>query len=154
MTLERILAPIDFSEHSRKALDYAAQWAERFGAALEILYVWSPPHYFSPDLMLSVPGWSATNLEQQARDGAIKEMERFLRDFERPTLMLKSTIDVGRPASSIVRVAEENRVDLIVMGTHGLTGIGRLLVGSVAQEVVAKAPCPVLTVKLHVDARS
>jgi universal stress protein A len=147
MKLERILVPVDFSDHSRKALDCAADLAEKFGSALEVVYVWSPPHYFSPDIMLAAPGWSATSLEQYARTEAVKDMEKFMGSFSRQGLRSKTRIEVGRPAAAIVRVATEEKADLIVMGTHGLTGLSRVLLGSVAQEVVAKSLCPVMTMK-------
>src|SRR5688572_8831289 len=138
MKLERILVPVDFSAGSRKALDLAADWAQRFDATIEVLYVWSPPHYISPDLTLAIPGWNGASLEQYARTEAVKDMERFMASTARPGLKATSRIEVGRPAAAIVRAATEDRADLIVMGTHGLTGVSRALLGSVTQEVVAK----------------
>jgi len=147
MKLQRILVPVDFSDTSRQALEWALELAGKFDAAVEVLYVWTPPHYFSPELMVAAPGWSAMSVETYARSEAEKDMEKFMSSLKAPGLRVTHRIEVGSAAPTIVRWAGESHADLIVMGTHGLTGLTRVLLGSVAQEVLPRAPCPVMTVK-------
>ncbi len=146
MKLERILVPVDFSEHSAAALKYATALSARLQAALVLVHVWSPPLYLGPEVSLAIQGWSGNSLQGYAIEEATKEMNGFVERANLPA-KVETLVEVGHPAETIVRVAKDGSVDLIVMGTHGRTGLGRLLVGSIAQQVVARAPCPVLTVK-------
>jgi nucleotide-binding universal stress UspA family protein len=144
--LRRILVPVDFSEASRLALEQALQLGERTGAKVEILHVWEPPKYLSPDVMLSVPGWSAYSVEEMGRKDAAASLERFLEQSGWRELAAPRRLETGAPADSILRVAREG-FDLIVMGTHRRTLLKRLTLGSVAHRVVSHAhECPVLTV--------
>ena len=119
----QILFATDFSETAAEALRVAAEYAQRLGGRLHVLHV-------------VVPGadWLA---EPRA--------EQLTRGIE-PAVAVVATVAYGLPASAIVRYAEEHAIDLIVVGTHGRTGISRALTGSVAERVVRSAPCPVLTV--------
>jgi len=146
LQLSRILVPVDFSDHSRKALDWAMLMATPFNAAVEVLYVWQPPTYLVPDVMLVVPGFNAAQLEEQARGESTKSFEEFRRAVKSSSATIKFRFETGRPAAAILRVASEG-VDMIVMGTHGRTGLERVLMGSVANEVVTRAGCPVVTVR-------
>lgn len=141
----KILVPVDFSEHSRKALDEAAFLAQRLDGELRLLYVWQPPLYTSPEITLSMIDGGGLSLEKHVRGEVEKDFETFLRGFAARGLVTSQQIEVGRPAAGILKAAQEG-IDLIVIGTHGRTGLGRLFMGSVAQEVVAKATCPVVTV--------
>ncbi|MFY1829987.1 universal stress protein [Myxococcus fulvus] len=144
----RILVPVDLSEGSRSIIDYALQLARPFNASVEVLHAWEPPQYVAPDLLVAAPGWNPLSLEQVALDTAGKELATLLRQMAQPSVELKHRVVVGEAASTILELVEKEGFDLIVMGTHGRRGLSRVLLGSVAQKLVARAPCPVLT--LHV----
>jgi nucleotide-binding universal stress UspA family protein len=146
-TPSRILVPVDLTEGSRSIIDYAIQLARPFNASLELLHTWEPPQYVAPDLLVAAPGWSPQSLEKTALDAARKELEALVKELQSP-VPITHRLEVGEAGAAILRVAESGGFDLIVMGTHGRRGLPRLLLGSVAQKVIARAHCPVLT--LHV----
>ena len=146
-TPSRILVPVDLMEGSRAIIDYAVQLAKPFNATIEILHAWEPPQYVAPDLLVAAPGWNPQSLEKTALDAARKELEVLIGAFK-STVLITHRLEVGEPAAAVIRVAEVGGFDLIIMGTHGRRGLPRLLLGSVAQKVIARAHCPVLT--LHV----
>jgi universal stress protein A len=136
MFAKTILFPTDFSETTDAGLKYATSFARDTGARLVIVHVHAPVAY-GGELGYVVPDTDETALRKQLEavvpaDPAIEHEHRLLH---------------GDPASEIVRLAEEEHADLIVMGTHGRTGLMRLLMGSVAEAVVRRAPCPVLTIR-------
>jgi universal stress protein A len=142
-----ILVPVDFSPSSRLSLDYALMLADRFESSVHVLHCWEVPSYLRPDLTVWSGEVSAT-LADHARD----EAERGLRDFMHgcpagEQRRLTSRVVAGSPYSTIVSVASDEKFDLIVMGTHGRTGLGHLVLGSVAEKVVRHAHCAVLTVR-------
>jgi nucleotide-binding universal stress UspA family protein len=137
--LKRILVPIDFSETSDAALRYGAELARRFSARLLLLHV--PEH----------PGEAAEaeypiGLFETMHNAAHDRLSHLLSKEERHELRPECSMRLGTPWEEIVRHAEEQEIDLIVMGTHGRDGLARVLFGSVAEKVVRKALCPVLTV--------
>jgi len=144
--IRKILVPVDFSEASRKALEEALQLGKICGAQVDLLHVWEPPRYLAPDVMLSVPGWSAQSMETFNLREARTAVQVFLEQAGHPGLALGTRIDSGSPPASILRVAREG-YDLIVMGSHGHSRLHRLFLGNVAQRVVAESPVPVLTVR-------
>ena len=138
----RILAPVDFSEHARLAVAYAKDLAATYGAHLDLLHVieetaMTAAHGMEP-IVVRVP-----DVEVQARQA----LERLAQEAGGPETPYTVHVTVGHPAHEIAAFAERHRTDLIVIATHGLTGIKRLLLGSVAERVVHRAPCPVFTVK-------
>jgi len=138
MRLDKILYPCDFSAAGRAALDTAAALARDHGAKLLVLHVQEPAvAYAGGELYTGIP------------EVDVDELRRMLVDV-RPAdagVAVEHRLLVGAPAATIVRTAEEENVDMIVMSTHGRTGLMRVLMGSVAEEVVRKAKCPVVTVK-------
>ncbi len=144
----RILVPVDLSEGSRPLVDYAIQLARPFNAAIELIHAWEPPQYVAPDLLVAAPGWNPQSLEKTALEAARRELDLLTQKAEQPPKPFTTRLEVGEPASTLLQVAEQGGFDLIVMGTHGRRGLPRLLLGSVAQKVTARAHCPVLT--LHV----
>lgn len=144
----RILVPVDLSEGSRSVVDYAVQLARPFGAAVHVVHAWEPPQYVAPDLLVAAPGWNSLSLEQVAVETATKDLTALINSLEKPPVPLTSKVLVGEAGSTILDLAEQGKYDLIIMGTHGRRGLPRLLLGSVAQKVVSRAHCPVLT--LHV----
>lgn len=139
MTLKRILLPVDFSESSQSCLSTAVSLAQSNDAELFLLHVEEPTPMVAAGggvAAYPIPMPATEKLEAQLK--AIDPGE----DIRCSRHML-----VGTASSEIAKFAEENDIDMIVMGTHGRTGLSRLLMGSVAEAVVRKAPCPVLTLK-------
>ena len=146
----RILVPVDLSDGSQALIDYAIQLAKPFNAVIEVIHAWEPPQYVAPDLLVAAPGWNSQSLEQVAVDDGHQGAERAGgQGCQRCRCPFKHRVVVGEAASTILRLAEEGKHDLIIMGTHGRRGLPRLLLGSVAQKIVARAHCPVLTVHLY-----
>jgi nucleotide-binding universal stress UspA family protein len=142
--LSRILVPIDFSEHSRKALSHAKEIASTYGARLQLLHVIEEPIYPAFYMAFGIYNPSfLPDLEEESR----KELRKLLEESEGPKVEADIYVTHGRAAFGIIRFAETNGTDLIVTATHGLTGIKHLLIGSVAEKVVRLAPCPVFTLK-------
>jgi universal stress protein A len=143
-TITRILVPTDFGATSDAALEYATTVAKRFGASLHLLHVVDHPFiggaFGSEVHITSVPAMRVHLVEEAAN-----RLARLLPQFGR--VAARTEVRVGKPADIIREVAEEHGADLIVMGTHGRTGVAHLLLGSVAEKIVREAPCPVLTVR-------
>jgi nucleotide-binding universal stress UspA family protein len=135
MAQPTILFPTDFSHASDAALEHAAALAKQSGARLLIVHVEEPPlAYGGGELYYGLPE---------------PDSERILKMLEdvRPadaTVPFTHRLTMGDPASEIVRIAGEEAAQMIVLGTHGRTGMTRLLMGSVAEAIVRRAPCPVL----------
>jgi nucleotide-binding universal stress UspA family protein len=139
LTIKTILHPTDFSERSQDAFRLACSLARDHLAKLVIVHVLPPPQTVAYEAMPMLPMYLP---------GYRKELESKLRELKVPTgVAVEYRLEEGFAASEIVRMATEIPCDLIVMGTHGRSGLGRLLLGSVAEQVLRKAPCPVLTVK-------
>lgn len=143
--LKRILVPTDFSESSEVAMRYARALAERFKASIHVLHIIEDPF---------VHGWTGEGYMPDLptfRESLEKEAEKRLADVitpdDRERLSAVSVIKFGNPFLEIVRFAKAEEIDLIVMGTHGRGPVAHMLMGSVAERVVRKAPCPVFTVR-------
>jgi nucleotide-binding universal stress UspA family protein len=138
MNAPKILYPTDFSTMGQAALDMATSLARDRGAKLLIVHVEEPPMAYGG-------GELYYGIEEPDR----KELQRMLSEVVPidASVGYEHRLLLGSPASAIVHLAEKEGVDMIVMPTHGRTGLSRLLMGSVAEEVVRKAKCPVLTVK-------
>jgi nucleotide-binding universal stress UspA family protein len=143
--LRQILCPVDFSSYSEHAMGYAAALAGKFGADLTLLHVVAPVVAAMPG-EVAVQGMLQTSAEEisQACQERLNRMAGSLVD---QGVQVACRVLYGVPYLEIIRFARESEIDLIVLGTHGRTGIAQLLIGSVAERVVRKAPCPVLTVK-------
>jgi nucleotide-binding universal stress UspA family protein len=142
--IERILVPVDFSEHSRKSLTYAKELALSYGARLQLLHIIEEPIYPPFYLVYKIsPLGPKADIEGKSKE----ELERFLKEAPGPDVEADMAVTDGRAANSIVKFAEKNASDLIVIATHGLTGFEHMLLGSVAEKVVRFAPCPVFTIK-------
>ncbi len=144
--IRRILVPVDFSQCSRAALEHAIVLAERFGAPIDVVHVWEPPHYVGPEFLIRERGEKGHPVQEYALDQAKKEMDQFLSGFrERDRFHLR--FESGKAYQTIIKLATDEHYDAIVMGTHGRTGLQHLLIGSVAEKVVRAAPCPVMTIR-------
>lgn len=142
--LRKILVPTDFSPPSANALRYAAAFAAKFGAQVLLLHV-------VPDLALFLPEAASVSppivpaLDQTVA-AARASLERLAAEPRAAGLTVHVEVREGPPFQEILAAARERDVDLIVLGTHGHGGLAHVLLGSVAEKVVRKAPCPVLTV--------
>ena len=141
VTLERILVPVDFSDCSLDALEYASVVAQQAKASLMLLHVLEPVSY-GLDFTL---GHSRTR--EQVRETWTKRLEELASSHQHPQVPVASQLRGGLPADSILDSAQTLPCDLIVMGTHGRRGISHAFSGSVAEAVLRKARCPVLTVR-------
>jgi universal stress protein A len=144
-SISRILVPVDFSSCSRAALEYAAFLASRLGAAIDVLHVWEPPTFFSADVMIT-EGDRERTLAEFVRSHAGQRMEELLASIERLGVRVRGRLATGSPVDTIVASASDG-YDVIVIGTHGHTGLRHLIAGNVTEKVVRRAPCPVVTVR-------
>jgi universal stress protein A len=143
--LRTILHPTDFSRASAAAFARAVDLARGSRATLIVAHVLVPPAPIVGEGYVS-PATFET-IQAAARRGAEKGLERLAARARRGRTRVQTLLLHGLPHEEIPRAARRRRVDLIVMGTHGRTGLGRLFLGSVAERVVALAPCPVMTVR-------
>jgi nucleotide-binding universal stress UspA family protein len=139
--IERILVPVDFSDCSKKALAYAVPFAKQFGAQIVIVYVVQP--YVPVPEMTAVDFDAILARSRQAAESELANLRRSIPD----NVGVETMVRVGRPDFEIVRAADELEADLILLSTHGRTGLGRVFMGSVAEHVTRYAHCPVLTVR-------
>jgi nucleotide-binding universal stress UspA family protein len=142
--IQRILVPIDFSIHSKNALRYAVPMAEQYRATLTLIYVIEPTVY-PADLgfgQVVIPG-----VEEELRTKSTGELDHIIQEEIGRRAKAEAIVSVGKPHQEILRVAEEKNVDLIVVATHGHTGVEQILFGSTAMRVVRLAKCPVLTIR-------
>jgi nucleotide-binding universal stress UspA family protein len=144
MEIHRILAPTDFSDLSKQGLKSALELAQSFGAKLLLLHVVEPPPYPVEGIVPTHLG--ATLLDDLERQ-ASQEFAKMLADTQGSAVDVERRVVVGIPYRKIVEVAEEEKADLLVVTTHGRTGLVHLVMGSVAEKIVRTAPCPVLTIR-------
>jgi nucleotide-binding universal stress UspA family protein len=139
---KHILVPTDFSPCSRQALDAAIEVARAFDATIRLLHVVVPLEYpfFGKEVVDSVLGG--------VRDGLQREKQHAV---ERGVTDVETLIAQGPAAREIVSLAGSGSVDLVVMGTHGRSGLDQLVIGSVAEKVVRRAPCHVMTIREQVE---
>jgi nucleotide-binding universal stress UspA family protein len=143
--LHRILVPFDFSKHSENALTYAVAFAEKFGAELHLLHVVQDLSMFLPDVVTAGP--PLVPPVDQLTGASRAALDRVIDQNDLKRLSVHAEVREGTPFHEIIRSAREKDIDLIVMGTHGRSGLAHVLLGSVTEKVVRKAPCPVLTVR-------
>jgi nucleotide-binding universal stress UspA family protein len=142
--IQRILYPTDFSETSRHALDQAVAIARWYESRLIALHVIQAPLFPQPPLLFAgIPKAPSVVSEHQARE---EELRAWLEPAHRAGVKTDLIVEDGNPVSRILDRAKSRGADLIVMGTHGLSGFERFILGSVAEKVLRKATCPVLTV--------
>jgi universal stress protein A len=145
MTLTRILVATDFSDASEDALAYARMLADAFGASLHVLHVLEDlaAHAWTTEVYVAALPGVHEEMERQAHD----RLQQLLSEEERARYRAELVLRFGSPFVEIVRYAREHEIGLIVLGTHGRGALAHMLLGSVAERVVRKAPCPVLTVR-------
>jgi nucleotide-binding universal stress UspA family protein len=137
--IERIIAPTDLSELSRLGVEYALELARGWGASVTVY------HVANASELASYRARSVDDLIDKHR----KSLSHFLQEhfaYLLPLVEVSEKVEVGSPAANILQLAERERSDLIVMSTHGRTGVAHMLMGSVTEEVVRNAVCPVFSV--------
>jgi universal stress protein A len=142
MELTKVLVPTDFSNHSDQALQWGASLAGKYGAQMLLLHV-IPPAVEEVSARGSASEEAIMDLEAKVEARLYEIASQELQE----SLPVDVKIAVGKPAEEILRVANEEAVDLIVMGTHGHTGLTHVLLGSTAETVLRSAPCPVFAVR-------
>jgi len=145
LTLKTVLVPTDFSDASESALRFGKAMAEKFGASLHVVHVMEDllAHAWAAEVYVSSMPQLRDEIEKESR----QRLGTLLTDDERKALRAETALLAGNPFLEIIRYAKAHNVDLIVMGTHGRGPIAHMLLGSVAEKVVRKSPCPVLTVR-------
>jgi nucleotide-binding universal stress UspA family protein len=141
--LKKILVPVDFSERSMRALQYALPLAEQFGAEVTLLHV--------VQAYLPVPEMSTmdvTLMQQQMREAGAQQLESLRKSVE-AKVELRTVLKLGDPYFETIHAAKDLGVDLIILSTHGRTGLAHVFLGSTAERVVRHASCPVLVVREH-----
>ena len=142
--ITKILVPIDFSNYSKKALSYAVNFAKQFNSKIYLVYVIEPVIYPS-DFSMGQVTFPSTDVE--LADRAKEELNALIKTEIGDTIETDVIIRTGKPFVEINETASKEDIDLIIIATHGHTGMEHLLFGSTAEKVVRKAPCPVLTLR-------
>lgn len=144
LSIHKTLVPIDFSDYSKNSLKYAVNFAEKFNSEIILLYVVEPILY-PTDLTLGQIVLPTVDIDLEAR--AREELNKLVKLEIKPEQKVKTLIKSGKPYIEIIETSKEEDVDLIIISTHGHSGIEQVLFGSTTDKVVRKAPCPVLTVR-------
>lgn len=146
LEIRSILAPTDFSEHARHAVRYACGLAVRLGAELHLLHVIPDivvPVGPDPSLITAVPPEYYTESEARSREALTHIIEP---DWDQPAVV-HHDVRWGDAVDGVVGYATDHDIEMIVIATHGRTGLSHVLLGSVAERIVREAPCPVLTIR-------
>jgi nucleotide-binding universal stress UspA family protein len=140
MKLSHIVCAVDFSPQSDRALQIASTLAKESGGVLHIVHSYEQPFAYDPQLPEYIP-------PPADLDGIKKRLHD--QQPSQPDIQVKYALLVGEPAATIQEYAEKNEADMIVMGTHGRSGVARFLMGSIAENVLRHAACPVLVIKAN-----
>ena len=143
MTVHHVLVPMDFSPYAEHALDYAIALAQKLQARVTLLHVIQPPLIAGADMGV----WPSPTFVVELEAAITSDMEGYLARVTDAGLTGEIVVIHGNPSQEILDTARQRQVDLIVMGTHGRTGLPHALLGSVAERVVRSAPCPVLVTR-------
>lgn len=143
VSFQRILIATDFSDTCSRAIEYGVMMAKTLGASLHVL------HVLQDDTPLVVDGltYLPTNFFEELEQRAAARLEEVIPKSDRDKLAVTLVMRRGSPFMEIIRYARDQKMDLIVVGTHGRGAFAHVLMGSVAEKIVRKAPCPVLTVR-------
>ena len=140
---KKILCPLDFSEFTDEIVNYAVNIAGKFGAVLHFLHVIPNLNYYTPYESFLTPE-NLIALENNIEAEVGRDFDKIMKKIDIPA---KKIIKSGAPFVEIIDYVKAESIDLVVMGTHGRSGIEHILIGSVAEKVVRKSPCPVLTIR-------
>lgn len=140
--LKRVLVPVDFSDCSKKALAYALPFARQFGAEIVLTYVLEP---YAPVPELTTVDWDL--ILARMRESGATALHKLRDSLGEEGVKIKTELRIGQPAREIISAADEFDADVIILSTHGHTGLKRMFLGSVAEHVTRHARCPVLIVR-------
>jgi nucleotide-binding universal stress UspA family protein len=146
IAIKKILFPTDFSETSKYAMNYAIEFAKEFNAELKIVHV-----IFDESQIVAfyLPQVTFQNLDLELEESAKKQLEDFIKEYpELQEVKYTTKLLKGTPFVEIIDEAKKFEADMIVIGTHGRSGLEHVLFGSTAEKVVRKSPCPVFSVRL------
>lgn len=143
INIKNILCPIDYSIYSEMALKYAIEFAEKYQAKLYLIHVLDIRVYdiTDPDL------YNVNVVDDETLKKLRERLSKCVSEDTKGRIPVEAIVIQGVPFTEIIRAAKEYQIDLIVLGTHGRTGLSHAIMGSVAEKVVRKAPCPVLTIR-------
>jgi nucleotide-binding universal stress UspA family protein len=144
LSIKKVLVPIDFSDYSKSSLKYAVNFAKSFNADITLIYVIEPIIY-PPDFSMGQIAIPSVSPEWDER--AHEELEKLAKNEISSDVNVKVIIKTGKPFVEIIETASEEDIDIIIIATHGHSGVEHILFGSTAEKVVRKAPCPVLTLR-------
>jgi universal stress protein A len=148
LAYDKILVPIDFSEHSRRTVSYAIKTASKHQATIYLLHVFQIPDYVVTPYARRRQNCAEVQSQVDSAEQAAREtLQDFADELSKKGINVQPYLRVGYPFDEIVLMANHFNVDLIIIGSHGRGAISRLLLGSTAERVVEHAPCPVLVVK-------
>lgn len=141
--IKHILFPTDFSDYAANAVLYVIDFAKKFGAKVTVIHVLSPPTYaVTPEFNVDL-----TKIQKEVEVASQGRINELMGRLSEEGLDADSLIEIGSPFAEIVKCARDRDVNLIVLATHGHGAVKHMLLGSTAEKVVRKAPCPVLTVR-------
>ena len=141
--IRRILCPVDLSETSKPAFEYAVALAAQLGAELELLHVYQLPAYALPEGGLEI----MADLEAELENRLQQQLNALVKHATDTSVKITTVLGKGIPYVEITHAAKQRKADLIVIGTHGRTGLAHLLIGSVAERVVRTSEVPVLSIR-------
>lgn len=142
--IKKVLVPIDFSDYSKDALNYSINFIKCFNAELTLIYVIEPVIY-PPDFsgtQISIPPIDIVTTKH-----AEESLKQLIDKEIPPDIKVRAVVKTGKPFVEIVETAAEENIDLIIISSHGHSGVEKILFGSTAEKVVRKAPCPVLSLR-------
>ncbi len=139
---DNILCPVDFSEPSKRALQKGMLWAQKYNAKLRIITIYEPLTYVSKRIDIDLEQENANRLKSIKKD-----MQTFLGEFDLSGIKHTVEIKNGKIEEKILHAIKKHQVDLLIMGTHGRTGLSRFFMGSVTQKVIREMPCSFITTK-------
>ncbi len=145
---KKILCPTDFSDASLCGLKMARELLAKFDSEVILLNVHKPiPHLPSPRMEAPDITFDVSSYEKAIVAGAQKSLDELKNTIFGEDANVKMLVHIGQPAKEILQVAEDEEIDAIFIATHGRTGLSKIMFGSVAQRIIGKAPCPVLSIR-------
>ena len=145
--LKKIMCPVDFSEHSFKALKIAREMAEKFSAELYI------PHIILPVPLVPTPphpvSFDVATYRENLKENSQKTLQKIIEEKTSDSIQTFAIVEQGDPAHEIMKIVKEKKIDLIVISTHGHSGLHHLIFGSVAEKIIRHTSCPVLTIRIR-----
>lgn len=140
--VQKILFPIDFASNFETLIPWVETLADKFGATVYVLFVAQDLSHFAT----YVPHGNIEDFQQQALGSAGKKMASAAQEFFKTFPKLETRVELGAPAEKILAFVQKEKIDMVIMGVHGRSGLDRMIFGSVANKVVKGASCPVLTI--------